>query len=183
MILYIHGFASSSHSNKITQLKKSFQDVAAFDLSYVPKQAIRQLEEYIERHNEKNITLVGSSLGGFYSLFLADKYNLKVVLINPAIHPEKTLTQYVDQSVQNYSNNESFYFKSEYIDQLKKLKTTAFNSSKTLLLLQTGDDVIDYTEALAFLPQAKSIIESGGSHQFDSFENYFTMIGNFHASK
>ena len=183
MIIYIHGFASSSHSNKVTLLKNHFQDVVAFDLSYVPELAIKQLEEFIDLHINENITLVGSSLGGFYSIYLADKYNLKVVLINPSIHPEKTLRQYIDRSVKNYSTDEGFIFKAEYIEQLKKLKTTTFNSSNTLLLLQKGDDVIDYTEALAFLPQAKSIVESGGSHQFENFENYFTMIGSFHASK
>ena len=183
MILYIHGFASSSHSNKVTLLKKSFQDVVAFDLSYVPELAMKQLEEFIELHKEENITLVGSSLGGFYAIYLANKYNLKVVLINPAIHPEKALTQCVDKSIKNYSTNENFYFKAEYIEQLKKLKTIAFNSSNTLLLLQTGDDVIDYTEAIAFLPQAKSVIESGGSHQFDKFENYFAMIRDFSLSR
>jgi predicted esterase YcpF (UPF0227 family) len=38
-----------------------------------------------------DINLVGSSLGGFYSLYLSNKYNLKAILINPSITPHRTL--------------------------------------------------------------------------------------------
>lgn len=44
-----------------------------------------------------NITLIGSSLGGFYSIYLAQKYNLKAILINPSIESHKTLKTYVGE--------------------------------------------------------------------------------------
>ena len=179
MILYIHGFASSSKSKKVTLLHNSFKDVVAINLSYEPDLAVKKLEEFMEEHRKKNITLIGSSLGGFYSIYLADKYDLKSVLINPSIHPEKTLKRYVGQEIQSYSTNESFFFKKEYIEQLKKYKTITYQGKNSLLLLQKGDKTLDYTEALSFLPEAKSVVESGGSHQFDDFDNYFLMIKKF----
>jgi len=180
MILYIHGFASSSKSNKVTLLKNKFNDIVALDLSTEPNRAIKQLEKFIEKYyTQTNITLMGSSLGGFYAMYLSKKYSLKAILINPAINPDITLVQYKDKKVKNYLKDEFFYFKSHYLDQLKGLRVSEFDSSKVLLLLQTGDEVLDYKAALDFLPESKSIIESSGSHQFENFENYFEIIENF----
>jgi len=180
MILYIHDFASSLHSKKATLLRAQFDDVIAFDLSVEPRRAIEKLEAFIvQEHRRTNITLIGSSLGGFYAMYLAEKYDLKAVLINPSIHPELTLAQYADKEVKNYSNNQTFMFKLSYLEQLKTLKTISADNSKFLLLLQTGDETLDYKEALNFLPQAKSVVTSGGTNQFEDFQDYFDIIKNF----
>ena len=156
MILYIHGFASSSKSKKVTLLKNRFNDVVAFDLSVEPKRAIQQLEDFIGLHYKRvDITLVGSSLGGYYAMYLSQKYDLKVVLINPAINPDKTLLQYKNKKVENYSKHEVFNFKEHFIEQLKNLRTTSLDNSKVLLLLQTGDQTLDYKEALTFYHSQK----------------------------
>lgn len=186
MILYIHGFASGSKSNKVTLLKQRFEEVTAFDLSPEPNKAIKQLESFIEQHNRKKdeITLVGSSLGGFYALYLSAKYQMKAVLVNPSIKPWQTLASYADKEIQNYSTKQMFIFKSEYLQQLKELQVLNIDTSKILLLLQTGDETLDYREAMEFLTASKIIVESGGSHQFENFENYFKMIEQFtNASK
>ena len=181
MILYIHGFASSSLSNKVKLLRERFGEVVAFDLSVAPRRAVKKLEAFIEEQYDKtNITLIGSSLGGFYAIYISQKYDLKAVLINPSINPDKTLAQYKDQKVKNYSKNDVFIFRAHYLKQLEELKIATVDSSKYLLLLQTGDETLDYKEALAFLPDAKSIVVSGGTHQFEDFQNYFEIIDTFH---
>lgn len=179
MILYIHGFASSSKSNKVNMLREKFENVEAFDLSPEPNKAILKLEEYIEQNNTEKITLIGSSLGGYYAMYLSAKYDLNVILINPSTQPWKTLERYKNKEVINYSTNKTFNFKSEYLQQLKELKIINIKQSKVLLLLQTGDETLDYKEAMKYLPEAKTILESGGSHQFDDFDNYFEMINKF----
>ena len=184
MILYIHGFASSSKSNKVTLLKERFDDLVAFDLSPQPQKAIKQLEHFIQKHSKQtDITLIGSSLGGFYAMYLSHKYSLQAILINPATEPWSTLKKYSEQKVKNYSLDSSFYFKKTYLEELQKYKTPHLNMKKVLLLLQTADSVLNYKKALHFLPDAKTIVESGGSHQFDKIENYFDIIENFHHKK
>ena len=180
MILYIHGFASSSQSKKVALLKQRFEKVAALDLNPEPNKAIKQLQDFIKHIEKKEqIILVGSSLGGFYAMRLSEVYGLKAVLINPAIKPWKTLEKYADKEVENYSTKEHFTFHSKYLQQLKELQAYGIDASKILLLLQTDDDVLDHQEAVEFLPNAKTIIASGGSHQFDNFEDYFDMIKRF----
>ncbi|SHO80377.1 Putative esterase, FIGfam005057 [hydrothermal vent metagenome] len=180
MILYIHGFASSSKSNKVTLMRNSFDNIKSIDLNIQPKVAITQLEEFIEDNiKDNNITLIGSSLGGFYALYLSQKYNLKAVLINPSIYPYKTLKVYKNQNITNYSSGKISKFKKKYLTQLKNYRVKNIDNSKILLLLQMGDKTIDYREALRFLPNSKYIIESGGNHQFENFEDYFAIISRF----
>ncbi len=40
--------------------------------------------KYID-NNTYDIILVGSSLGGYYSIYIGEKYNLKTILINPSV--------------------------------------------------------------------------------------------------
>ena len=183
MFLYIHGFASNAKSKKVMLLKKRFNSVKSLDLSPEPFKAIRQLEDFITKQKRpRSITLVGSSLGGYYAMYLSAKYSLKAILINPSIYPYKTLEKYKNKKVKYYAKDEMFYFKESYLEQLKQLKTKMVDNSKILLLLQTGDEVLEYKEALDYLPNAKYYIESGGSHQFDNFENYFEIINSFYTN-
>ncbi|RUM60683.1 MAG: esterase, partial [Persephonella sp.] len=89
-VMYIHGFNSAGYGNKINKLKEAFGDenVIALTLPYNPAKAIKLLEFLIEAIREKdNLILVGTSLGGFYGLYLGAKYKIPSVLINPSTDP------------------------------------------------------------------------------------------------
>ncbi len=47
------------------------------------------------------------------------------------------------------------------------------------LLLQKGDKVLDYKDALKKLPNAKRVVEDGGNHSFEGIERYFEDIEEF----
>ncbi len=66
-----------------------------------------------------NVALVGSSLGAYYSIYLANKYKLKAVLINPAIYSYKTLDK-IGIAV-NYYDGFFFEVTIEHINFLKTL--------------------------------------------------------------
>lgn len=181
MILYIHGFGSSGHGGKATLFREYFEEeVLAPSLSYVPNLAIDTLEQIIELLLQKgeNVGLVGSSLGGYYSIYLACKYDLKAVLINPAIYPYKTLDK-IGMAI-NYYDGTSFEVTSEHINQLKFLEVNDIeNQENFLTLLQTDDEVLDFNEAAEKLSNSELIIEEGGNHSFENIESYFRKIGNF----
>ncbi len=184
MIIYIHGFASSSNSNKVKLLSNSFEKVKSIDLSHRPSKAIQQLITLIEQQkNKRKILLVGSSLGGFYALYLSKMFDLSTVLVNPSMKPYETLKHHVGTEVINYSTGKSFLFKRNYLDELKEYEVNISDQNKLLLLLQTGDKTLDYKEALSMLSSAKTIVESGGTHQFDMFQNYFGHIRNFYSEQ
>lgn len=181
MIIYIHGFGSSGFGGKASLFREYFEEeVIAPSLSYVPNLAIDTLEQLIELLLEKdeNIGLVGSSLGGYYSIYLANKYNLKAVLINPAIYPYKTLDKI--GMARNYYDDSSFEVTSSHIEALKSYEVKNItNQENFLTLLQEDDEVLDYNEAVEKLPNSELIIEEGGNHSFENIESYFRKIGSF----
>lgn len=181
MILYIHGFGSSAEGTKSKQFREYFKNLGenfvAPSLSYVPQLAISTLEDLVESYG-RDVKLIGSSLGGFYALYLAQKYNLKAVLINPSINPEITLLRAIGHGI-NYYDNSVYEWNLLHVKSLKKYKTTSVNQKNIMLLLQKGDDLLDYKEAEDFLPDSIMFVEEGGSHNFDGIGRYHQKIKEF----
>lgn len=179
-ILYIHGFGSSGFGSKAKIFREYFEKLGikfiAPTLSYIPDLAILTLEDIIK--NCDNVKLIGSSLGGFYSKYLADKYDLKAVLINPAINPDVTLQRAIPKAL-NYYDLSYFEWNENYLTMLKKYKITPKNQDRYLLMLQKGDETLDYKEALNLLPNAKIILEDGGTHSFEGIERHLENIKDF----
>lgn len=98
-ILYIHGFNSSPKSVKAALVRDYCLEsrpelrVEVPQLFSEPQKAISQLCELVESllRDGYNIGLAGSSLGGYYATFLAEKYHLKAALVNPAVKPYELL--------------------------------------------------------------------------------------------
>lgn len=184
MIIYIHGFGSSGRGEKVLFFRDYFKEknirFIAPSLSYVPELAIDTLEQLINSYDEP-ITLMGSSLGGFFSIYLAEKYGLKSVLINPAVDSSKTLKQVINKFgvAKNYFDDSTFEWNESHVEMLKAYCTTEVKNGEYLLFLQKGDEVLDYKEALEKLPLATTILEEGGTHNFDGIEQYSEQILRF----
>jgi len=184
MILYIHGFASSSYSTKKLLLDQHYDDtIITMDLACEPLEAIRELKTLIEQYKDENLMLVGSSLGGFYALHLTQTFDLPVVLINPSMRPFETLARFSDSEVANYSMEKSCFFKADYVKQLKAINITPRDQKKVLLLLQTADENLDYKVALSLLPEAEPIVQEGGSHAFEDFPTVMPAMKAFYTKK
>ena len=140
-LIYIHGFESCGKGNKTEILSKHFKVIAP-NLPTYPFDAINTLDSLIKPDS----ILVGSSLGGYYAIYLAEKYGLKAVLINPSLKPYKTLKRYVGIQYR-YCDNKPFMWKKEYLKELKKLKSPT-KRGKYLVLLQSKDEVLNYKKAL-----------------------------------
>lgn len=181
MIIYIHGFGSSGQGGKATLFREYFKDnIILPSLSYVPTLAIDTLEQLIKMclNRGETVGLIGSSLGGYYTIYLAQKYQLKGVLINPAIYPYKTLDKI--GMAMNYYDMSSFEVTAEHIDLLKRLEVTTVENQKNFMtLLQKEDEVLDYKQAVEKLPQSELFIEEGGNHTFENIANYFQKIDAF----
>ncbi|QSZ42623.1 esterase [Sulfurimonas aquatica] len=181
MTIYIHGFASSAQGIKAKAFRKYFQeyklDFIAPSLSYIPELAISTLEEMIESYLP-NVTLIGSSLGGYYSIYLANKYGLKATLINPSIHPNITLQKVLGKPTSFYDGS-TFEWNEKHIQMLKRYKVNAATEKNFMLLLQKGDETLDYKEAIKKLPNSNIILEENGNHSFENIENHFQKIKEF----
>ncbi len=181
MIIYIHGFASSGLGGKAALFKEYYnEELISPSLSYVPSLAIDTLEQLIESYIslEEEVYLVGSSLGGYYAIYLANKYDLKAVLINPAVYAYETLDKI--GTATNYYDYSSFEVIKEHLTYLKSIEVNEIkNQSNFMVLLQEDDEVLDFNDAVEKLPESELIIEQGGSHSFDEVERYFRKITTF----
>ena len=184
-ILYLHGFASSSDSTKAKLFKEFVNshknlNVLTPDL---PNNLIgwsKLIEELCEKHNP--VAFIGSSMGGFYSTFYARKLGAMDVLLNPAVLPAEGMKSYLGKN-NNYATGEEFIMKNDEIEHLKlmekKLKKNNYINDRTMVLLESGDEVLNYKDAVSFYSGAHFKIISGGSHSLDSFGNYLNSILKF----
>lgn len=183
MIIYIHGFGSHGEGSKAVALRafckqKGIRFIAP-SLSTIPYLAIQTLEELIEAFQmSEKVSLIGSSLGGYYTMYLSHKYNLPCVLINPAIYSYKTLSRalgfppnFYDQSTYEWTHN--------HLEMLQKYEVEEYQGKNALLMVQTADEVLDYREAVEKLSQSTMIIEEGGDHGFKGFDRHFQTILEF----
>lgn len=181
MIVYIHGFASSGEGVKAKLFREYFKEKGekfiAPSLSYIPELAIQTLQEIIEACDEE-VSLIGSSLGGYFALYLANKYSLNAVLINPSIYPYDTLKK-VAKYPTNFYDGVTFEWNETHITSLKKFEVANPNAANILLLLQKGDKTLDYNQALGKLPNAETILEDGGTHSFENIQRHFQTIESF----
>ena len=183
-LFYIHGFNSSPQSAKARLLGDSVRAKSQVryhvpGLPYDPSQAIAILQAAIEQCLPEPVGLVGSSMGGFYGTFVAEKYDLPLVLVNPAVRPFELLRDYLGEN-ENIYTGEKYVFTEANIDQLKVLDVDPVTRpERYLLLTQTGDEVLDYRQGVEKYRGSRQIVEPGGTHGFDHFERHLPTLFEF----
>jgi hypothetical protein len=182
-ILYLHGFCSSPASKKARQLAEYLEVREQGDrlycpaLSHVPDEAVAQAEAVIDEHAGP-LTLVGSSLGGYYATWLAEKHDLRAVLINPAVVAPLSLDQYIGTQTNLYSG-QSFEFTAAHIAQLVALQPATLVPERYLLMVETGDEVLDYRQAVARYAGCRQMVLPGGDHSFTRFPDLLPQLLEF----
>ena len=182
-ILYLHGFRSSPASWKSRLLNETLSARGQGDcffcpaLSPVPDEAITQAESIIRSHDGP-LTLVGSSLGGFYATALAEKHDLRAVLVNPAVLAPISLHQFIGRQT-NLHTGETFDFTAIHIDQLRALEVTKISPERYFLLLETGDEVLDYRQAVMRYAGSQQTVLEGGDHSFTRFPDLLPQLLEF----
>ena len=184
MLVYLHGFNSSPASGKARQLGEHLAaigrtaDSLCPALANNPREAIAQVEDALAGYAGP-VTLIGSSLGGFYATHLAEKHGWKAVLLNPAVHAHRLLRGALGPQ-KNWHTGETWELTEAHLAELTALDVPAITCpERYLLLVQTGDEVLDYRDAVAYYAGATHIIEAGGDHGFAGFERHFQTILDF----
>lgn len=185
-LLYLHGFNSSPQSSKAQLLRVYMDERGMSDqlvipaLPPVPAEAMSQLISWFEANQkEATIAVAGSSLGGFYATHLAERFGCKTVLINPAVRPHVLLKKYLGDNT-NYHTDESWVLNESHIEQFRTLNVASISHpERYLLLLQTGDETLDYRQALEKYQGCQLVLEEGGDHSFSGFKNHIAQILKF----
>jgi hypothetical protein len=189
-IVYLHGFRSSPASVKAAAVTAA---VAALPepirprlhvpaLQFSPAQAVAAVEAWARANVAdpgESLTLIGSSLGGFYATHLAERLGAKAVLVNPALRPYEDLAAYVGTQTNLYTGA-TFVVTPAHFDELRALAVPRITRpSRYFLLVQSGDEVLDWREAVAYYGGAWQYVESGGDHAFQRFAAQIPAILRF----
>lgn len=176
-LLYIHGFLSSPLSYKAVQVKEWLQ-AHRDDIHYhcpsltpYPAKTRQTLEALVENLQPEITGVIGSSLGGYWATWLVEKYDLPAVLINPAVKPSMLKQDYVNVELRNYHTEDSYRLTDSHLQELLAVDIKHIKRSKNYwLMVQTGDETLDYRLAVEKYADCRQLVEDGGDHSFQGFE-------------
>ena len=182
MILYLHGFRSSPLSMKSRLLAAQMQALGREaqwlcpQVPASPKLAIELALSLVKHVAPAELTIIGSSLGGYYATWLAEQLGCRAVLLNPAIVPLIDLEQHVGVTTAFHSD-EPFEFKRDYIEELRTYAVPAITRpERYFLIAATGDEVLDYRDMLAHYQGAQQIVIEGSDHGISEFADYVAPV-------
>jgi predicted esterase YcpF (UPF0227 family) len=195
MILYLHGFRSSPASFKAQLLAGEMSrrglsaDWRCPQLPASPRAAVdlamslarEQLAELARRGlpSPCGLTVIGSSLGGYYATWLAEQLDCKAVLLNPAVQaPRDLATQVGQQSM--YHSGAPFEFRAEYVDELAAIAIgRPTRPERYFLIAATGDEVLDWREMRDWYAGCRQRIVEGSDHGLSDFAVWMPEVLGF----
>jgi len=190
MILYLHGFRSSPDSFKArlmadTMAQRGLADAwACPQLPASPREAIDLAMGIAQRQlasadSPRALTVIGSSLGGFYATWLAEQLGCKAVLLNPAVQAARDLATQVGEH-HMYHSNAPFVFLPEYVDELTAIHVPRITQpDRYFLLAATGDEVLDWREMRDRYAGCPQRIVQGSDHGLSDFEQWMPEVLEF----
>lgn len=188
LLVYLHGFRSSPRSSKAVMTGEAIKALSTVDnpiewycpqLLASPKASMDMVIAHIDQTKADRVVVIGSSLGGFYTNYLAEKYGCKAVALNPAVRAARELAPHVGMMTA-YDNDEPFDFRPEYIDELKALQVEKIsNPSRYFLIAAKGDELLDWREMVSFYPGAKHLVLEGSDHGIADYADHLPKVMEF----
>jgi predicted esterase YcpF (UPF0227 family) len=184
VIVYLHGFNSSPASHKAQVMARYLEArglAAQYSCPALPPlatDAIAAIEALMAEHPDARFCFVGSSLGGYYATWLAEEHDARAVLLNPAIDPHVGLRAYLGEQ-KNLHTGEPYPLTEAHLRDWQRLWVPRVTPARYLLIVETGDEVLDYRRALARYAGCEQIVVQGGDHSLQSFERHLPRIVEF----
>lgn len=174
-IVYLHGFRSSPASAKAQAMaawaaRQPGLNWLCPQLPPSPAEALALLRGLTAAWPDEGVAVVGSSLGGFYAAALA-RPGWRAAFLNPAVDPARDLAAYIGENRQWHRPEESFYFRAEYVDELRALRPAAL-PARRFALIAKGDELLDWREMLGRYGGGRSLLLAGSDHALSEFERW-----------
>ena len=192
LLVYLHGFRSSPRSSKAVMTGDAIKALSSAanpiewycpQLLASPKESMAMVTAHIDQSKADRIVVIGSSLGGFYTNYLAEKYTCKAVALNPAVRAARELAPHVGMMTA-YDSDEPFDFRPEYIDELRALQVEAItNPGRYFLIAAKGDELLDWREMVDFYPGAKHLVLEGSDHGIADYADHLPQVLDFISGK
>jgi uncharacterized protein len=186
-IVYLHGFNSSPRSVKgrmIARAAAALPGAPRFhipDLAHRPAQAMHEVCAWIEAlpSEQRDLAFVGSSLGGFYASWLAERFGARAVVVNPAIRPAADLSPFVGRQ-RNPHTGVEYDVTPAHFFELEALEIERITRpDRYFLLVRTGDELLDWRVATAFYAGAFQYVAGGGDHGWEDFGDEVAAVLRF----
>ncbi len=183
MLIYLHGFRSSPQSFKARMLAQRLTAIGQGDefrcpqLPVSPQAAIQCIRD--SHSLTPDVTLVGSSLGGYYATWLAERTGCRAVLLNPVVHAARDLAGLVGEH-RTWHGEEPMEFRAEYLRELAELETPAISfPDRYLLIAAKGDELLDWREMIAHYRTVETVLLPGSDHGLSDFEQHIDQVLRF----
>lgn len=175
MIINLHGFASNGNGLKSQAIHDLFGKCFSPNLPVSPKETVEMLEEKIYKSVELgagNISIIGTSMGGFYAKYLIGKMDLKGLIINPVIEPSVTMKRHLGVNT-FHKTGDTFDWTEKHIEELQLLEIEAesfeYLKSSTKVILGTQDTVINIANTKKYFEERYfKVYEYESDHRFTS---------------
>ena len=185
-LLYLHGFRSSQQSTKVRQVAARVQTqhpgVSWWcpQLPPSPRKAMDLVMRGIADWPRDAMAVVGSSLGGFYATWVAEQTGCRAVLLNPAVHPARDLTQYIGEQSSWHQPEDRFFFKPEFIDELRALDAGPLRQPQHYFaVIAKGDEVLDWREMTGRYAGARIKLLERSNHALSDFDAHIDEVFAF----
>jgi uncharacterized protein len=185
-ILYLHGFRSSPKSTKAQQMAAWMHAHRPQvhwwcpQLPPSPREAMAMVAERIAGWPSDRMAVVGSSLGGFYATWVAERTGCQAALLNPAVDPARDLAGYIGEQRSWHDPNEHFYFRPGYVDELKALTLPALTSpERYFAVIAKGDELLDWHEMHARYAGVRVKLLDGSDHALSDFAQHLPDVVKF----
>jgi hypothetical protein len=178
-LVYLHGFNSSPRAVKGGKLAAAAAALADPPrvhipmLHHRPATAIRDVRAWVDAGDIDcaTLTFVGSSLGGYYATWLAEKYGTRAIVINPAVRPAATLAPYLGPQ-RNPATGEDWELTAEHFAELEALSVAHITrAERYFLLMRSGDELLDWREAVRRYSGAWQYVAGGGDHGWTDIDD------------
>lgn len=192
LIVYLHGFRSSPRSSKAVMTGDAIKSLSTLEypiewycpqLVASPKASMDMVNSHITRSQHDRLVVIGSSLGGYYANYLAEKYGCKAVALNPAVRAPRELVAHVGM-LTSYDTDEPYDFRPEYIDELKALQVESITDpSRYFLMAAKGDELLDWHEMVDFYKGAEQLVLEGSDHGIADYPEHLPKVLKFIAKQ
>lgn len=182
VLIYLHGFNSSPQSQKVAELRQRLPELAPTvelvvpELGFDPDVALQRALAAAATAGERPAGVIGSSMGGFYASVVSARMGIPAALVNPAAWPSRLLQHHLGPQHNPYTG-EHYELTRDHTERLETMESgDSADPSKLFVLVETGDETLDYREALGKHPGAATWIQPGGDHRFQRFDRVMPAI-------
>jgi predicted esterase YcpF (UPF0227 family) len=201
-LLYLHGFRSSPQSTK-AQMTRRWVDTHAPHLHWwcpglpvSPQAASKLIAQQTANWPSSTMAVIGSSLGGFYATWLAQRRGCRAVVINPSVQPAHSLARYIGTHPMWHDPSQHLDFAPGHVDELRQLQCDLHYTPLTdprlgwqpgalshperiLAVLGTDDEVLSFADMQARYAGCPQRIVPGGDHALANFDELLPEVMAF----